>query len=499
MLTGFVVAPFLVNRLGETSYGLWILIASLTGYFASLDLGVSGSLGRNLAFYLAKKDVAGVRGILNTSLAILGVVALLALVATFAVLLVFFRLFDVPPDQVDDVRLALFLVGISLSLSFPLGVFDGTLWALQRFDINNAIDIPTVLARAGLTFYCIGAGGGLVELAWITLATTVAEGLVKIAVSFWLEPSYRLSFAAVRWSWAGQLYGYGVWYFLLSLVKNIQPQIGPTVVGHARGPDLVTPYRIAAQLCGYGNTFISTATQVLTPLATALHAREEHDQQKRLFEGGGKVCLTLSLYLFALFFFLGQPFIALWMGHRFAYAWSFLVVLAAGEVLPMSQWISYSLFLAKGRHRSIAVYGLVEIVAALVLALVLVEPWGLMGVCVALALPATLFRGIVRLVYGCRLLNLSGAGYLVSACLPALCWVTPQVTLLALLTWSPPQTWFDLLWTGGLSATVFGLATIVQILGWQRVARVLQRRGVDRCEPVQPEKREERDVVRIDA
>src|SRR5436189_290178 len=27
LLTGFVVAPFLVHRLGETRYGLWILIA----------------------------------------------------------------------------------------------------------------------------------------------------------------------------------------------------------------------------------------------------------------------------------------------------------------------------------------------------------------------------------------------------------------------------------------------------------------------------------------
>lgn len=40
ILAGFVVAPFLVRRLGETSYGLWIPIGSLTGYFGLLDLGV---------------------------------------------------------------------------------------------------------------------------------------------------------------------------------------------------------------------------------------------------------------------------------------------------------------------------------------------------------------------------------------------------------------------------------------------------------------------------
>jgi hypothetical protein len=165
----------------------------------------------------------------------------------------------------------------------------------------------------------------------------------------------------------------------------------------------------------------------------------------------------------------------------------------------MSQWISYGVFLGKGRHRSIAVYGLVEIVVALVLALLLVEAWGLIGVCVALAVPATLFRGVVRLVYGCSLVHLSPAGYLVRAFLPAVCWTAPHVALLGLLTWSPPQTWLELICVGGLSAGVFGLSTIVQILGWQRLAGLMKRPPAERCERVEPEEREERDVVRVDA
>ena len=40
MLAGFVIAPFLVHRLGELRYGEWILIASMTNYFGLLDLGI---------------------------------------------------------------------------------------------------------------------------------------------------------------------------------------------------------------------------------------------------------------------------------------------------------------------------------------------------------------------------------------------------------------------------------------------------------------------------
>ena len=50
MVAGFLLAPYLVRRLGVTTYGLWIVIGAFTGYFALLDLGLRGSVGRQLAY-----------------------------------------------------------------------------------------------------------------------------------------------------------------------------------------------------------------------------------------------------------------------------------------------------------------------------------------------------------------------------------------------------------------------------------------------------------------
>jgi len=49
-------------------------------------------------------------------------------------LLLFFRLFDVPPGQADTVRLALILVGVNVAVSLLLSVFDAVLWnSYKRF------------------------------------------------------------------------------------------------------------------------------------------------------------------------------------------------------------------------------------------------------------------------------------------------------------------------------------------------------------------------------
>src|SRR5438874_10869077 len=116
MLAGLLVAPLLVRRLGDTTYGLWILMGSLTSYFGLLDLGVRGSVGRNIAYHRARHDMAGVNATLSTALALLCAAAVVALVGTLVLLAVFPRVFDVRAADAAGCRLALLLVGVNVAL-----------------------------------------------------------------------------------------------------------------------------------------------------------------------------------------------------------------------------------------------------------------------------------------------------------------------------------------------------------------------------------------------
>src|SRR5262249_31271907 len=116
LLTGFLTVRLLVDQLGAQGYGLWIQIASLSGYFGLLDLGIRGSVGRNMAYCRARGDAAGVRALFSTALAIFTVPAGLALVATGGVLLVFFQVFEVPAALLPAARLALLILGVNLAL-----------------------------------------------------------------------------------------------------------------------------------------------------------------------------------------------------------------------------------------------------------------------------------------------------------------------------------------------------------------------------------------------
>ena len=56
MGVNFFLSPYVVRHLGNTVYGVWTLILSLTGYLGLLDLGVRGAVTRYIARFHTQAD-----------------------------------------------------------------------------------------------------------------------------------------------------------------------------------------------------------------------------------------------------------------------------------------------------------------------------------------------------------------------------------------------------------------------------------------------------------
>jgi O-antigen/teichoic acid export membrane protein len=382
------------------------------------------------------------------------------------VLLLFFHLFDVPVQHVHEVKVALAIVGVNLAVTFPLMVFDGTLWASERFDLINFIDIPSTLARTLLSLLLVWRGYGLVGLAVLGFVATTGNMLIKMGVSFHIDRSLRLGFGYVRKEIGKKLYGFGFWSFLLQIGREIRMQVGPLMVGTLMNVALVTPFSIAVRLINYAGQVLVASTGVLTPVATALHAQERHAEQRRLFVQGGKYCFALALYFIVLFLWLGEPLIHLWMGPKLESAVKLLMILAIGEALPMSQWVTYSMILGRAQHWPSALATILESAAAIVLAMVLVKPYGLEGICIGFAASGMICRGLFQIIYGCRMLKMSVGNYLLHAMLPALtAAILPAAGLALMVRWAAPGSWGQLFIYGGVFSVVYGAIGML-FLGW---------------------------------
>jgi hypothetical protein len=55
MFIAFFLSPFVIHHLGNSAYGVWVLMLSMTGYLGLLDLGIRGTV----TCYVAKFHAEG--------------------------------------------------------------------------------------------------------------------------------------------------------------------------------------------------------------------------------------------------------------------------------------------------------------------------------------------------------------------------------------------------------------------------------------------------------
>src|SRR5271154_6405131 len=68
VVVGLFLSPFIVHRLGDTAFGLWVLIFSVTGYYGMFDLGIRSSIVRYVSKFTATGDREELAKLINTSL-----------------------------------------------------------------------------------------------------------------------------------------------------------------------------------------------------------------------------------------------------------------------------------------------------------------------------------------------------------------------------------------------------------------------------------------------
>src|SRR5215813_6082742 len=51
----FFLSPFIVRHLGNSAYGVWVLLVAMTGYLGFLDLGIRGAVTRYVAKYHSER------------------------------------------------------------------------------------------------------------------------------------------------------------------------------------------------------------------------------------------------------------------------------------------------------------------------------------------------------------------------------------------------------------------------------------------------------------
>lgn len=407
-----LLTPFIIHRLGNSHYGIWILINSVIGYYGLLDLGISSSVIRYVSKYTAIDDRENLNSFVNTALLVFLIVGISAIVLSGILALSpsgFFNLSE--GDTVLFSRLMLFL-GISFAISFPARVFNGILRAIQRYDITNIIDISCSLAQSGMTVYLLSQGGGLISLGLMTLGLKMVNALFSVLFALRKTPMLRINLKLAQKSKLRVIFGYSIFTFIWGISDRLRFQTDSIVIGYFISTVAITYYNIGARFMGYYVEAISAFCSVTNPIFSSMDAKDQVDNIRNLLIKGTRYLSIIAVFVGTSIILYLKPFIRLWIGEGYESSYNVALILTIPYIFATSQFVSLGAVYGIGKHKFLSIANLIEGIANLVLSIIFVRYYGIYGVAFGTAIPMLIMNLFIQPLYVCRKLGLLVSTYI---------------------------------------------------------------------------------------
>jgi O-antigen/teichoic acid export membrane protein len=387
VVVGIFLSPFILHRLGDAAFGIWVLIFSVTGYYGLFDLGIRSSIIRYVSKYTATNDREKLIQFVNTALFSYTCIGALSMVLTAMLSSSVEHFFKIPTGMHSQTRLLLLMVGASVSISFPLGVFGGMLEGLQRFYILNWTSIGATLTCAVLIVYFLNRGYGLLTVALITVILPLISSILRGIIVFRLCP-VALGLRHVNRASFRHMANYGGTTFLVLVASRLRFRTDELVLGTMMSTVAVTWFNIGARIVDYAQEFVSSLAQVFVPMSSQSEATGNLDRLRKIYIAGNRVCAFLILPITAVLILFGKHIIRIWVGARYIpHSYPVLVVMIIPFALMLSQAASGRILFGLGTHQTYAAVTVIEGVANVILSIALVPSLGIVGDALGTAIP----------------------------------------------------------------------------------------------------------------
>ena len=407
IIIALIMSPFLVHTLGDFFYGVWSIIAAITGYFSLLDMGMNRAIVRYVSKYDSEKNDKALNIFFNTSLMLFSAIGVIIVVAALFISANFDRFLDLG-EHAHIAKTVALIAGVDFAFAFPFGAIYAVLIAKQRHTVANKINIINTLLRNFAIYVSLTLSPSLIVLAICNLVFNVGRNWYIVIETRKVAPEIQYHLGLFDRTLIKKIYDYSIYSFAASVSARVINFTDEIVVGHFLEVRDVTFYAIAVNLISYFEKIIWAGASVFVPYISQLDALGKKEDIERSFYLGSRITLLLTLFIFFGLLFLGKPFINVWMGPDYGpRTFPVLLLLAIAKVISSGQSMTVARLFGTSKHKFIGIINSIEAFSNLCLSLVLVRHYGMIGVAMGTLVPCLICNGIALPVYTVKSFQLS--------------------------------------------------------------------------------------------
>ncbi len=376
-LAALWLTPFLLHRIGQHDYGLWLVGTQLMFYLALLDFGVVAFLPRETAFAVGRargiaeaSDLPVIIG--QTARLIIWQMPLVVLAAVVAWLLM--------PAGWEGLRNPIGVVLVAFVVTFPLRIFNAVLHGLQDLAFLGRTGIINFLLSTGITVGLVFAGWGLYALAagWTALQLLGAmTGWYRLRTHFPTVLPRRMP--ELLWPTARTRLTQGFWGSLVQIASVLLNGTDIIIIGKLFGPAAVVPYVCTGKMI----SVLSNQPQMLMasagPALSEMRMGESRERLRDVCIALGQAMLLLSGAVVCVVLAINQGFVSRWVGPgQYGGFWLTALILSSMLLRHWNMTVGYML-LSFGYERRLCLTALLDGLVSVGGVLLFVRLYGLTG------------------------------------------------------------------------------------------------------------------------
>ena len=383
IVVGIVAIPFAVKGLGPEGFGIFSIAWVILGYLGLLDFGLSRATTKFVAEILRQEKVKSLTSFIWTGIVVsftFGVVGAMMLLMATPYLVE--SLLKIPTNFIEQTKVAFYFLSFSLPFILLSTSFKGILGAVQRFDLVNAVHIPTSVLSFLFPALSLPFGFTLSTVILFVVLSRVSASFVYFFLCFKAIPNITTK-PIIDLKILMKLLSYGGWITVTGIISPILVYMDRFFIGSILSMKAVAFYSAPYEAITRLRIVPVAIMTAFFPEFSAVSSRNRGRLEmlvgrsiKYVLISTGVVALLLLCY--------SHDILQLWLGNQFAEKSTLIFqILALGIVVNCLAYIPFTLFQGVGRPDLPAKFHLVELPFYLVTLWLLTKTIGIVGAATA--------------------------------------------------------------------------------------------------------------------
>ena len=379
LIVGVVTIPLVVHGLGTERFGLLSLAWVILGYFTVFDLGLGRAITKYVAEALGKGENAQVPEIIWTAVTFQAALGIIGAIVLFGITdLLVERVLNIPPELLVEAKDTFHLLALSIPLVLVSSSFSGVLEAAQRFDMVNAVRIPSSILTFILPLVGLYLGFGLPGIVVLILLARLGTLIALVWMDFRIVPELREH--SVSSACFSRLFAFGGWVMITSIVGPFLVYFDRFLIGSLLTMAAVAYYTAPYEMVTRLWIVSASLSMTLFPAFSAMEGVRDRERLSIFFSRSIKYVFLVSGTIVVLIVVYAEQILQLWLGSDFAAESTVTMqVLATGVLINSIAQTPFALLQGVGRPDIPAKLHLIELPIYVGMAWILISEFGIAG------------------------------------------------------------------------------------------------------------------------